>query len=193
MRLTLSCLILTCVAALALAADPTPAGKTHRTGPIAQTQPAVGWKWNVAIAPEYAIAADVCSGVSPVSIGPEQTIKDRSKDFDAAWNKHDAQAVAAYYTTDGDIVTDDRNALSGRDGIQQALTDAFGGQLKDSVLKTTVSTVRLIKPDVAIVDAEAEIKTGDADARKLHLVSVLVNKDGKWLTETTRAIVYRQP
>lgn len=130
---------------------------------------------------------------TPAASSLEQTIKDRTKEFDDAWNKHDAQAVAAYYTTDGDIITDDGNTLSGRDGIQQTLTEAFGGQLKDCVLKTTVSKVRLIKPDVAIVDAEAEIKTGDADARKIHLVSVVVNKDGKWLTETTRAIVYRQP
>jgi uncharacterized protein (TIGR02246 family) len=139
------------------------------------------------------VTAPLFAEDTPAAPSAEQTIKDRAKEFDATWNKHDAEAVAAYYAKDGDIVTDDGNALSGRDGIQQALTDAFGGQLKDSVLKTTVSTVRLIKPDVAIVDAEAEMKTGDGDPRKLHLVSVLVNKDGKWLTETTRAIVYHQP
>ena len=130
---------------------------------------------------------------APAASSAEQTIKSRTKEFDEAWNKHDAQAVAAYYTTDGDIVTDDGNTLKGREGIQETLTDAFGGGLKDSTLKTTVSTVRLIKPDVAIVDADADIKTGDAEARKIHLISVLVHKDGKWLTETTRAIAYRQP
>lgn len=134
-----------------------------------------------------ALAAD-----SPEPANLEQAIRDRTKDFDAAWNRHDAQAVASYYATTGDIVTETGDALSSRDGIQQALTDAFNGDLKNSTLASTVSTVRLIKPDVAIVDSEVELKNGDAEARKLHVVSVLVNKDGKWLTETTRAIQYRQ-
>jgi uncharacterized protein (TIGR02246 family) len=139
------------------------------------------------------IPAAVLAADSPATASPEQTIKDRSKDFDAAWNKHDAQTVAAYYTTDGDIVTESGDALSGREGIQQALSDAFTGQLKDSTLTTTVATVRLIKPDVAIIDSEIELKVGDAEPRKLHVLSVLVNKDGKWLTETARVIQYKQP
>jgi len=130
---------------------------------------------------------------APAPSSPEKTIKDRGKDFDAAWNKHDAEAVAAYYAVSGEIVTESGDTLAGRDGIQQALTDAFNGALKDSTLTSTIGTVRLIKPDVAIVDSDIELKTGDAEPRKLHVVSVIVNKDGKWLNETTRAIAYRQP
>jgi uncharacterized protein (TIGR02246 family) len=130
---------------------------------------------------------------SPAPTSPEQALKDRAKEFDAAWNKHDAEAVAAHFTTNGDIITESGETLAGRDGIQQALTDGFNGPLKDSTLTSTIGTVRLIKPDVAIIDSEVELKTGDAEPRKFHVVNVVVNKDGKWLTETTRAIVYRQP
>jgi uncharacterized protein (TIGR02246 family) len=122
----------------------------------------------------------------------EAMVKQRAREFDAAWAKHDAKAIAAFYTIDGDIITAEGNDLNGRDGIEQSLTDAFNGGLKDSTLTTTVEKVRLIKPDVAIVDSTAELKTPDSDAQKLHLVSVLVKKDGKWLTATTRAIAYRQ-
>lgn len=139
------------------------------------------------------ITVPVLAADSPAPANLEQAIKDRTKEFDAAWNRHDAQAVAAYYATTGDLVTDTGDVLSGRDGIQQALTDGFNGDLKNSTLTSTVSSVRLIKPDVAIVDGEAELKNGDAEPRKLHIVSILVNQDGKWLTETTRAIQYRQP
>lgn len=134
-----------------------------------------------------ALAAD-----SPAPSNAEQAIRNRTKDFDAAWNRHDAQAVAAYYAPNGDLVTESGDALTGRDGIQQALTDAFNGDLKNSTLSSTVSSIRLIKPDVAIVDTEVDLKAGDGDPRKLHVVSVLVNQDGKWLTETTRAIQYHQ-
>lgn len=139
------------------------------------------------------VVAPALAEDAPAPSSAEKTIKDRSKDFDAAWNKHDAEAVAAYYAVNGEIVTETGDPLAGRDGIQQALTDAFNGGLKDSTLTSTIGTVRLIKPDVAIVDSDIELKTGDAEARKLHVVSVIVNKDGKWLNETTRAIAYRQP
>ncbi|HEY2587170.1 MAG TPA: SgcJ/EcaC family oxidoreductase [Tepidisphaeraceae bacterium] len=129
---------------------------------------------------------------STASNSLEAAIKQRVKEFDATWATHDAKAIAAYYTIDGNIVTPDGNDLAGRDGIEQSLTDAFNGHLKDSTLTTTVEKVRLIKPDVAIVDSGAEMKTPDGEPEKLHLVSVLVKTDGKWLTATTRAIAYRQ-
>lgn len=141
-----------------------------------------------------ALAADSPAGAadSPAPASLEQAIKDRAKEFDATWAKHDAHAIAAYYATDGEIVTADGNTLSGRDGIEQGLTDGFNGQLKDCTLTTTVGKVRLITPDVALVDSDAQLKTGDGDPQNLHLVSILVKKDGKWLTATTRVITYKQ-
>ena len=139
-----------------------------------------------------ALADDSTSSSGATPAGLEAAVKQRAKEFDATWATHDAKAIAAYYTTDGNIITPEGNDLAGRDGIEQALTDAFNGHLKDSTLTTTVEKVRLIKPDVAIVDSGAELKTPDGEPQKVHLVSVVVKKDGKWLTETTRAIVYRQ-
>lgn len=139
-----------------------------------------------------AFADEPSASSNATSNGPEAAIKQRAREFDATWATHDPKAIAAYYTTDGNIVTPDGNDFVGRDGIEQCLTDGFNGNLKDSKLTTTVEKVRLIKPDVAIVDSGAEMKTPDGEPQKLHLVSVLVKKDGKWLNATTRAIVYQQ-
>ena len=46
--------------------------------------------------------------------------------------------------------------------------------------------------DVAIVDSEVTIKRGNDDGLKFHIASVLVKRDGKWLTETTRTVKYSQ-
>ena len=123
---------------------------------------------------------------------PEAAIKQGAKDFDATWATHDAHAIAAHYAADAELVTADGNTFAGREGIEQALSDGFNGPLKDSTLTTTVEKIRLIKPDVAIVDSEAQLRTTDGDPKKLHILSVLVHKDGKWITETTRAIAYQQ-
>ena len=79
----------------------------------------------------------------------------------------DAKAVAAFYTPKAEIVTESGQALVGRDVIEQTLTDGFENDLKDSTLVVNVEKTRLIKPDVAIVDAEVQIKHGDADAFNL--------------------------
>ncbi|HSU67518.1 MAG TPA: SgcJ/EcaC family oxidoreductase [Tepidisphaeraceae bacterium] len=123
---------------------------------------------------------------------PEQAIKQGVKDLEAAWARHDAKALAELYSPNAEIVTESGQTLAGRDGIQEALTQAFSDTLKDSTLSETVDKVRFIKRDVAIVDADALVKSGDTEINKMHLVSVIVKQNGKWLIETTRAIVYKQ-
>ena len=55
-----------------------------------------------------------------------------------------------------------------------------------------IEKVRLIKPDVALVDSEVTLKRGNDDGLKFHIVSVLVKHGDTWLTETTRTVKYSQ-
>jgi SnoaL-like domain len=61
----------------------------------------------------------------------------------AAWNKHDADAYAALFTSDGDVV----NVLGwwwrGRDQIQRKLSDGFAFVFRDSRLTITDVDVRI--------------------------------------------------
>ena len=123
----------------------------------------------------------------------EKDIKARAVEFSSAWKKHDAALIAGFYAVDGELVTGEGRVFSGREGIEEALRGAFEGNLKDSTFTWTVEKIKFVKPDVAIVDYGAEIK-GDANAEgmKIHVVSVMVNQGGKWLSLTTRGIVYTQ-
>jgi uncharacterized protein (TIGR02246 family) len=68
----------------------------------------------------------------------------------AAWNKHDADAYAALFTSDGDVV----NVLGwwwrGRDQIQRKLSDGFSFVFRDSRLTITDVDVRILSPTVAV-------------------------------------------
>jgi uncharacterized protein (TIGR02246 family) len=124
----------------------------------------------------------------------EQQITARAKDYADAWAKHEGKAVADFYTDDGEIITVAGLTFTGRQGIEQGLGDAFNDVIKDTALVERIEKVRLIKPDVALVDSEVQIKPmggGDTDGEKFHVVSLVVKKDGKWLTETTRCVKYR--
>jgi len=132
---------------------------------------------------------------SPADIATaDKEIRARAADFSAAWQKHDPALVAAFYAPDGDMVTGQGRAYAGRDAIQEALTAAFDGGLKETAFLWTVEKIKLLKPDVAIVDYDAQIKGSDpnADPLKFHIVAVLVKQNGKWLTQTTRGINYAQ-
>lgn len=120
----------------------------------------------------------------------EQEIRQRTKELEAAWEKHDAKSVAELFTKDGDVITAKGEKLEGREGIEQSLADGFSGDLKDTTLSEDVQKVRVIKPDVALVDADGELK-GTDNPRRFHVFSVMLKQDGKWVWETTRVIVYR--
>jgi len=139
----------------------------------------------MACAPAFAFAEDSTAG------GVESSIKKHFKDFDQAWSRHDAKAVAAFYTEKGEIVTESGQTFSGREGIEQILSEGFDNTLKDSTLTVTVQKIRLIKPDVALVDSDLQIKQADSDPSMLHLFTLLVNQDGKWMVETSRAVAYK--
>src|SRR5579859_3734323 len=87
----------------------------------------------------------------------EKEIRARAQEFSAAWKKHDAALVAAFYAPDGELVTGEGKTYSGRDAFEEVLRGACDGGLKDSTFAWTVEKVKLVKPDVAIVDYEAEL------------------------------------
>jgi len=124
----------------------------------------------------------------------EQQITVRVKQYADAWAKQEGKAIADLYTEDGEIITVTGLTFTGRPGIEQGLGDAFNDVIKDTTLVEKIEKVRLIKADVALVDSDVQIKPaggGDADGERFHVVSVLVKRDGKWLTETTRCVKYR--
>jgi uncharacterized protein (TIGR02246 family) len=121
----------------------------------------------------------------------DQAIRAYYKDFEQAWDKHDAKAVAQFYAADADVITDKGELLAGRDAIEATLSDAFDNSLKDSTVSVSIEKIRLIKPDIAIVDGDLIFKVGGTESNRPHLLSVLMKKDGKWITETTRTISYR--
>ena len=116
----------------------------------------------------------------------EKQIKDRTAEFAAAWEKHDAKAAAAFWTEDGDLIDPSGVTSKGRDEIERYFTKMFTGPFKDSVNKLTVSNVRLVGDDVAIVDWDAVINGAQGpDGKpmpdwKHHVVIVMQKQAGAW-------------
>lgn len=105
----------------------------------------------------------------------------------AAYNNHDAKALAATYAPDADLVTGTGRIISGRAAIEKNYVDAFAGVDKNASVKIESSTVRFLTADTAILDMDG-VTTGRADgAIKTHATWVYVKRNGEWMVVAIRA------
>jgi uncharacterized protein (TIGR02246 family) len=105
----------------------------------------------------------------------------------AAYNNHDAKALAAAYAPDADLVTGTGRVVSGRAAIERNYAESFAGVDKNAVVKTESAKVRFLTADTAILDLEG-VTTGRADGTlKTHATWVYVKRNGGWAVVAIRA------
>jgi uncharacterized protein (TIGR02246 family) len=102
----------------------------------------------------------VCLAASDAAqdAGPEALVKG----FVQAWNTHDMKAFAALFTEDADFVNVAGAWWKGRAEIQAKLEERHATRFKATTLTATGTTVRLPRPDVAVVHLSWEL-TGALD------------------------------
>ncbi len=124
--------------------------------------------------------------------GDDQPIKDRLDEFQAAWNKDDAAAMAATMTEDASLINPVGVVANGRDEILKLISQEHATMFKGT--KYTISDVKVqwITPDVAVADVTANVsgmKGPDGAAAPdyaHHVTWVFVKKDGNWLGAAAR-------
>jgi uncharacterized protein (TIGR02246 family) len=123
----------------------------------------------------------------------EKALRELHQAFVAAYNKGDAEAVAAFYAPDADFVGIRGNTYHGRAEIEKR-TSNFFAQTKGAKLKSPFGSLRFICPDVAISDRSEELTpTAGNGPGKLQATVVYVKRDGKWLQASVRLMVPFQP
>jgi uncharacterized protein (TIGR02246 family) len=105
----------------------------------------------------------------------------------AAYNRHDAKALAATYAPDADLVTGTGKLLSGRTEIEKNYVESFAGVDRNAIVKIDASKLRLLASDAAILDLDG-VTTGRSDgAIKTHATWVYVKRNGQWMVVAIRA------
>jgi uncharacterized protein (TIGR02246 family) len=123
----------------------------------------------------------------------EKTLRELHRQFVAAYNKGDAEAVAAFYSLDADFVGIKADTYHGRAAIEKHTANFFA-QNKGIKLKSPFGSLRFITADVAIADRSEELTpTVVGGAGRLRATVVYVKRDGKWLQASVRLMVPFQP
>jgi len=102
-----------------------------------------------------------------------------------AWSAGDAAAYSEAVAPDCVFTNIFGQVFVGREAFEQQHARVFAGVFKGSHLDQTIEHLRLVRPDVALVDTAAtlSIPAGDlGPARTVHarLLQVLVREEGEW-------------
>ena len=116
--------------------------------------------------------------------GPEAAIREQHVALAAAINNRDAAAVAAFFTPDGDEVFFDHPRNVGPNAIRENLQKEFATWPATQRFTLTVTGIRVLTPDIAIVETLATFSEGEMKSNRG--TSVMVRQNGKWLIAALR-------
>jgi uncharacterized protein (TIGR02246 family) len=141
------------------------------------------------------VAAAVQAAEPAARSGDAKAIRQLYAGYDAAWDKGDVAGLAMVWADDADHVEPDGRAIKGRAAIEKDLGQRFATDLKGTRSRQMIIGIRLIAPDVAVVDAAYEV-SGARDAQGQSLpalqgsyVDIWVKRAGKWRIVADRPIV----
>lgn len=123
----------------------------------------------------------------------EDKLQKRAEAFVAAFNKGDAAALAGFWTPDVDYVLVDGRHLKGREAIEKAFKSFFS-ENKGVKLHITITSLRLVKPDLAIEDGATEVLAPDGRPGSMARYTIVhVKQDGEWMLASVRAAPFSPP
>jgi uncharacterized protein (TIGR02246 family) len=152
------------------------------------------------VAPAIAVVVlmtSPCVGYSQVQ-APDRALRDMVESFQTAWNAHDAAGVVAMYADDADQVMDDGPTTVGRQALQQWWAARFAAMEPGRRITLSVSAVRLVTPDVAVINVVATAGGRDAQGQALSSSPdrgtwVVVRRGGRWLIAALRVYSAEHP
>ena len=114
----------------------------------------------------------------------ETAIRAHVAAYQVAINERDGVAVGALFATDGDFVFFDGPRVVGRDAVRQSTETALASWPATMQFTLSVTGIRFLRPDLAIVETLAHFSEGDM--RSNRGTSVVVRREGKWLIAALR-------
>src|SRR5262245_6374669 len=100
--------------------------------------------------------------------------------LETAWNVGDAEAFGAPFAPDADFVTIRAEHFRGRDAIATSHAKIFASVYAGSVVRYTVESVRLLRPDVALLHVQSvlDAPSGPLAGKHMSRFSAVLTRDG---------------
>jgi uncharacterized protein (TIGR02246 family) len=123
----------------------------------------------------------------------EAAITKTAEAFVEAFQKGDAKAVAAFWTSDGDYVDPSGRVLLGRAAIEKDFEKLFA-ENKGLKLRIEVASLKFPTPDTAVEDGTTGVLAPDGTVpSSARYTNFFTKKNGQWLLASVRETVYVPP
>jgi uncharacterized protein (TIGR02246 family) len=132
----------------------------------------------------FALALALAPGQAPPA-DEASAVRTAIDSYTAALNSGNLDGVLARIAPDADFIDDGGKQFKGKAEIAEVFKQSLAG-LKGSKLTSTVTSLRLVKPDVAIVDGKAEITSPDGSTGTGRYTATWTKSGGQWLLSSVR-------
>lgn len=111
-----------------------------------------------------------------------------------AWTRGDAKAAVVILTEDADWVSGDGQVFEGRAAIESMHREALAEAKGSRHLHPGTPKIRLVRPDVAIVDGDSYMGgLRDEQGKELppifsRYTAILIKNNGKWMVTAFRSL-----
>ncbi len=113
----------------------------------------------------------------------EAELRSLIESYVAAFNKHDSEAVSAFWYSKGTHVDAETGTKTlGRDAIREDLEAVFA-ERASMQLSGQINSIRLIKPNVGMIEGVAILTVGEQPS-KTSFIALVVRESDKWLIDT---------
>jgi uncharacterized protein (TIGR02246 family) len=116
---------------------------------------------------------------APVAQSSDPALEQLAKDYETAFNKGDAKALAGLYAMDALRVTPMGQLLTGRLAIEQDYLTNLAGPFKGTKLLLHPGRTQALTADVALIEGTYEVTGGKAPVKGRYL-NTATKQGGRW-------------
>src|SRR5262245_31102837 len=115
----------------------------------------------------------------------ESAVRAAVDSYTTAFNNGNLDGVLAHVAADADFISDDGEQYRGKADLAEVFKHSLA-DLKGSKLKSTITSIRFLRPDVAVVDGKADVTAPNGTTESGRYTSTWTKSDGKWLLSCVR-------
>jgi uncharacterized protein (TIGR02246 family) len=125
------------------------------------------------------------SGQGQPATNGEPAIRKAAGGLIDALNKGDLNGVMAYWTTDADLIDAAGKLTRGHDALEAHFKTRLR-ELKGSKIAGKIQSVKLLRPEVALVDGEVQTTSADGERESNRYAAIWVKSGDTWLISSAR-------
>src|SRR5262249_53307454 len=155
-----------------------------RVSPIASPQGDINMR-HIILSAAVVLTGFAAALAQASTVDDEREIRAAVDAYIAAFNKGDFDGVLAYLAADADLIDETGKQYKGKASLAEVIKRSLV-DLKGNKLTVTITSLRFLRPEVALIDGKASLTAPDGAIASDNFTAVWTKTGGKWLLGSVR-------